>query len=119
MVNRQASPSTRAAAFGNPTPARGRPPRFVVSGANPTEPVCDDLQRRPGVANIAFTDPYGGREHVNSSRLYVAKEVGHQGCLSALRGPNLSEVGQQDGLRRGIHWSFSGRAFLLGCLGLR
>ena len=77
------------------------------------------LRAELGASDIVFAYPYGGRQHMTPERLERVKEAGYSGCLSAYGGSNISRVDPWNVLRRGIHWAFSDRAFLLECLGLR
>jgi len=79
----------------------------------------DRLRTELGASDIVFAYPYGGRQHMTPERLERVKEAGYAGCLSAYGGSNISRVDPWNVLRRGIHWAFSDRAFLLECLGLR
>ncbi|MCW5632296.1 MAG: polysaccharide deacetylase family protein [Rubrivivax sp.] len=77
----------------------------------------DDLKRELDVREPILAYPYGGRQHMNAERLQWVREAGYVGCLSAYGGTNLRTVDRFNVLRRGIHWEFSDRAFLVQTLG--
>ena len=78
-----------------------------------------DLERELGILSPVFAYPYGGRQHMTAARLEMVKQAGYSGCLSAYGGSNLRTVDRFNVRRRGIHWEFSDKAFLMECLGLR
>jgi peptidoglycan/xylan/chitin deacetylase (PgdA/CDA1 family) len=80
----------------------------------------DRLRQELGsVDPLLFAYPYGGRQHMTADRLELVKAAGYAGCLSAYGGANVGSVDRYDIRRRGIHWEYSDRAFLLACLGWR
>ena len=79
----------------------------------------DELRCELGLSEVVFAYPYGGRHHMTPERLQCVEEAGYVGCLSAYGGSNIGRIDRYDVRRRGIHWEFSERAFLLECLGLR
>jgi peptidoglycan/xylan/chitin deacetylase (PgdA/CDA1 family) len=79
----------------------------------------EDLRRNLGLDRVLLAYPYGGRMHMTPQRLELVKQAGYTGCLSAYGGVNIGRVDRFNVLRRGIHWEFSDRAFLLQCLGLK
>jgi peptidoglycan/xylan/chitin deacetylase (PgdA/CDA1 family) len=79
----------------------------------------DHLRQRLGTADPVFAYPYGGRSHMTAERLRCVREAGYVGCLSAYGGSNIGSVDPYNVVRRGIHWEFTDKAFMLECLGLR
>lgn len=79
----------------------------------------DRLRAELGLDSVMFAYPYGGKRHMTPERLALVRELGHSACLSAYGGVNVGRVDPFNVLRRGIHWEFSDRAFLLACLGLQ
>ena len=77
----------------------------------------DDLRHELGLENVVLGYPYGGRRHMTPERLELVRQAGYVACLSAYGGSNIGAVDPFNLLRRGIHWEYSDRAFLLACLG--
>ncbi len=77
-----------------------------------------ELAERAGIHDPVFAYPSGGRHQMNAQRLELVKAAGYPACLAAYGGTNLHRVDPYNVQRRGIHWEFSDRAFLLECLGL-
>jgi methionyl-tRNA formyltransferase len=78
----------------------------------------EDLARELGLQRTVLAYPYGGRQHMTAARLELVKQAGYAGCLSAYGGTNIGAVDPFNVVRRGIHWEFSDRSFLVECLGL-
>ncbi len=78
-----------------------------------------DLQRELGVQAPVFAYPYGGRKNMTAERLALVRQAGYVGCLSAYGGSNISTIDPFNVMRRGVHWEYSDKAFLLACHGLR
>jgi peptidoglycan/xylan/chitin deacetylase (PgdA/CDA1 family) len=98
----------------------------IDCAADPEETVRDelaqsfaDLSRELGLKDVIFAYPYGGRKNMTPQRLELVKQAGYCACLSAYGGTNVGSVDRYNVLRRGIHWEYTDRAFLLTCLGLR
>lgn len=79
----------------------------------------DDLARELDLVSPVFAYPYGGRKHMTPQRLELVKQAGYAACLSAHGGTNVGTVDRFNVLRKGIHWEYTDRAFLLECLGVR
>lgn len=79
----------------------------------------DDLARELGLTSPVFAYPYGGRRHMTPQRLEMVKQAGYSACLSAYGGTNVRSVDRFNVVRRGIHWEYTDRAFLMECLGVR
>ncbi len=78
----------------------------------------DDIRRELAYDNVIFAYPYGGRINMTAARLQLVRQAGYRGCLSAYGGSNLGSVDPFNVLRRGIHWEFSNKSFLLECYGM-
>lgn len=79
----------------------------------------DDLRRELDVREPILAYPYGGRQHMSAERLPWVREAGYVACLAAYGGTNIGTVDPFNVLRRGIHWEFTERAFLVQALGMR
>lgn len=77
----------------------------------------NEIRKQLNQNDVFIAYPYGGRQHMNSTRLQMIKNVGYSACFSAYGGHNKTKMDVFNIERIGINWAFNMMAFKARLLG--